>query len=130
MCSQALRGVRGIDHDHELVFEAIDRAVVHEGALGRQDRRVLHPARLQRADVVAGDPVDERVPVGAGDLELAHVGDVEDPGAGPHRVVLGQDPGGILHRHLPAGERHHLGAQASVGIEQGGSSECRGSGHV
>ncbi len=105
MCSQALRGVRRVDHDHQLVVEAIDGAVVDEGALGREDRRVLHLARLERADVVAGDPVDEGVPVGPGDLELAHVGDVEDPGAAPHRLVLGEDAGRVLHRHLPAGER-------------------------
>ena len=105
----------GVDHDHELVLEPIDGAVVHEGALGREDRGVLHAARLQRADVVAGDPVDEGVAVGAGDLELAHVGDVEDPGAGANGVVLGEDAGGILHRHLPAGERHQLGAQLPGG---------------
>ena len=122
--------VRGVDHDHELVVEPVDGAVVDEGALRREDRGVLHPAGLERADVVAGDPVHEGVPVGPGDLELAHVGDVEHPGAGAHRVVLGQDAGGILHRHLPAGEGDHLGAQASVRIEQRGASERRCRCHV
>ena len=86
-----LGGVRGVDHDHQLVVEPVHGAVVDEGALGRQDRGVLDPAGLERADVVAGDPVHEGVPVGPGDLELAHVGDVEHPGTGAHRVVLGQD---------------------------------------
>ena len=126
MCSHARARVRGVHHDHQLVVEPVDRAVVHEGALGREDRRVLHlPPRLERADVVAGDPVDEGVPVGAGDLELAHVGDVEDADAAPHGVVLGEDAGRVLHRHLPAGERHHLGAERLVAVVERGALERR-----
>ena len=53
------RHVGRIHHDHQLVVEPVDGAVVDEGAFGREDRGVLHAARLERGDVVAGDPVDE-----------------------------------------------------------------------
>ena len=107
-----------IDHQHHLVLEAIDRAVVDEGAFGGEDRRVLHLARPERADVVAGHPVDERIAVGAGDFELAHVRHIEHAHALPHRIVLGGDPGGVLHRHLVAGEGNHLRPEGDVRVMQ------------
>ena len=79
MCSQALATLRGVHHDHHLVVEAVDGAVVDERALARRGSpEYCTSPGVERADVVAGDPVDEGVPVGAGDLELAHVRDVED----------------------------------------------------
>ena len=121
--SQSLLDVRGVHHDHHLVLEPVDGAVVHEGALGREQRRVLHVARRERADVVAADPVDEGVPVGAGDLEFPHVRHVEEPRAGARGLVLGQDAGGVLHRHFPAGERHDLGAEGHVDVVERGALE-------
>jgi hypothetical protein len=47
------------------------------------------------------------------------VGHVEHPGPGADRVMLGQDPGRVLHRHLPSGEGNHLGPQLLVGVIQG-----------
>ena len=85
------RDVGRVHDDHELVVEAVDGAVVDEGALPRQQPRVLHAARLEHRDVVAGDAVDEGVPVGTGDLELAHVRHVEDADVAAHGVVLGED---------------------------------------
>src|SRR3712207_7636989 len=41
----------------------------------------------------------------------AHVRDVEESGSGTGLQMLGQDAGGVLHRHLPAGERHHASTQ-------------------
>src|SRR6185503_12222418 len=52
----------------------------------------------------------------AGDLDLAHVADVEQAGARTHRGVLGDDAR-VLDRHVPAAKRHHPragGAVASV----------------
>ena len=52
--------------------------------------------------------------VGAGEAQLAHMRDVEQPGLGAGVQMLGEDAGGILHRHLVAGERHHPGAERLV----------------
>ena len=43
-------------------------------------------------------------------------------GAGSNGVVLGEDAG-VLHRHLPAGERHQLGAEGLVGVVERGAAE-------
>jgi len=63
--------------------------------------------------------------------DLAHVRDVEEPGRGARMVVLGQDPGGVLHRHVVAGEWHHLRAKLAVQRVQRGDVEpvLRGVGH-
>ena len=45
---------------------------------------------------------------------LAHVGDVEQAGVLARPVVLGEDAGRVLHRHVVAGERHHAGAERDV----------------
>jgi hypothetical protein len=45
---------------------------------------------------------------------LAHVRDIEQAGSGAGLCVLGQDAGGVLHRHLVAGERDQAGAQFPV----------------
>ena len=123
MCSHALRRVRGVDHDHQLVVEPVDRAVVHEGALGREDRRstARRPARA-RDDVVAGDPVDEGVPVGAGDLELAHVGDVEDarrrsaPRGARRGCRWGTAPASPSRRTAPSWRRARLCAVVAAAV--------------
>ena len=110
-----IRGaVGGVDDQHQAVVEAVHEAVVHERAALGEDRRVLRLARLQRADVVAGDALHEGVAVGPRDLELAHVRDVEDAHGLAHRPVLGADAGGIRDRHLEARVRHHLRAQGDV----------------
>jgi hypothetical protein len=109
-------GIRGVDHDHELVLEPVDGAVVHESPLRGEYRGVLHAAGLERSDVVAGDPIDERVPVGPADFELSHVGDVEQAGTGSDRMMLRENPGRVLHRHLPAGKGDHLGPERLVGV--------------
>src|SRR4029453_5878040 len=56
------------------------------------------------------------------DLELAHVRDVEDPGGGADRLVLG-DHALVLHGHLPAGERHHARIQRAVPLVERGPAE-------
>ena len=55
---------------------------------------------------------------------------IEDAGGGADGMMLGQDPAGVLHRHLPAGKGNHLGPQLLVRFEQSGASERRGSCHV
>ena len=64
------------------------------------------------------DALQERERALALDLDLAHVGDVEQAGGGAHRLVLGDEPG-VLDGHLPAGEGHHLRAALPVDVVQG-----------
>ena len=45
---------------------------------------------------------------------LAHVRDVEQAGVLARPIVLGEDAGGVLHRHVIAGEGHHASAELHV----------------
>ena len=63
-----------------------------------------------------------------GDLDLAHVADVEQPGPRAHRHVLGGDAR-VLDRHVPAGERHHAGVGSAMARVQRGFAEL-GDGRV
>ena len=80
---------------------------------GVVQRRILRLPDLQLGGVVARDPLDGGQRVLAGDLDLAHVADVEQAGARAHGQVLVGDAG-ILDGHVPAAERHHAGAERDV----------------
>src|SRR5207245_1397948 len=58
-------------------------------------------------------------------LELAHVAHVEEPDGAANRSVLLDDPG-VLHRHLPATERHHARAGRDVLVIERRALERRG----
>ena len=64
-----------------------------------------HSASSARATVAWSAPSRQR---------LAHMRDVEQPGGGARVQVLGEDAGGILHRHVVAGERHHARAERDM----------------
>ena len=65
------------------------------------------------AGVVGRDVLDRLERVGAGDLDLPHVGDVEQPGPRAHGHVLVGDAG-VLDRHVPAAELDHAGAVGAM----------------
>ena len=54
-----------------------------------------------------------------GHRDLAHVGQVEQPGRVPHRLVLGR-LAPVAQRHLPAGERGHDRPEPLVHLKQRG----------
>ena len=56
------------------------------------------------------------------EVQLAHVGDVEQAGVVTHRRMLGQDRA-VLDRELEAGEGNEAAAERAVGLEQGGVGE-------
>ena len=61
---------------------------------------------------------------------LAHMRDIEQPGLLAGVQMLFQDAGGILHRHLIAGERHHLAAQLQMqGVKRRAAQIFRRIGH-
>ena len=78
------------------------------------------------ADVAGHQRLERRGRIGAGETQLAHMRNVEQPGLGAGVQMLGEDAGRILHRHLIAGERHHPGAERLVEIVERRALERRG----
>ena len=102
------RDVAGVDDQQEVGRrEAIDEQIVDEGALRRKQAGILCLADRKLRRVVGRNALDRGEGVLAGDLDLAHVADVEDPGAGPHRRVFVRQAA-VLDRHVPAAERNHF----------------------
>jgi len=66
------------------------------------------------SEIVGDEAVGLLEGAGAAELDLAHVGDVEEAGGGAHRLVLLLEPG-VLHRHVPAGEIDHAAPELPVG---------------
>src|SRR5262245_51908263 len=54
-------------------------------------------------------------------MGLAHMGDIEKPRRTTRTIMLGNDPGRILDRHLVASEGHDTGAQFGMQIVEGGA---------
>ena len=102
--------------------EAVDEQVVDERALRREQARVLRLTDGKLRRVVGRDALHGGQRVLAGDFDLAHVADVEQPGAGRGRPACSFDEAGILDRHVPAAKRHHLRAGRAVpGVEAASS---------
>src|SRR5205823_320944 len=97
-----------------------DEHVVADAAPLVGDQAVADLPVLHGGRVVGVDRLDQVEAAGAGEGQPAHVRDVEQPGGGAHRLVLGDDAG-VLHRHLPAGELDHAGAAADVPVVQRGA---------
>ena len=126
-----LGDVGGVD-DQQIVpgGELVDEQVVDDSALGRGQRGVLRAPRLELPGVVRRDALHGRERVVAGDLHLAHVADVEEPGRGAHRLMLLGDAG-VLNRHVPPSEGGHPRPHGAVpGVQGGGLQRIgRGAGH-
>ncbi len=96
----------------------MDKDVVDEGALGREQGGVVGLPVLEARGVVHGDVLHGSQRAGAAELDFAHVAYVEEAHPGPHRHVLGDEaaPGAwVLYRHVPAAEVDHLGLEGAVG---------------
>ena len=72
-------------------------------ALLVHDHRVAGAAEPHLGDLTDEGVVQGRGGVRAGDLDLAHVGQVEDPGGVAHGPVLSQVRG-VAQGHVPAAE--------------------------
>jgi hypothetical protein len=111
--------IRGVDHEKKVRRgQSIDEDIVEKRSLRRQQARVLCLSDLQLRGVVTRDSLQRRQRVPAGDLDLAHVADVEHAGIRAHGHVLLGDAR-ILDWHLPAAERTHPGSgTAMTGVER------------
>ena len=108
------RDVAGVDDEQKVAGgKAIHQQIVDERALGRRQRRVMRLPHLQPARIVAGDVLHGGQRVLAGDLDLPHVRDVEQPRRRPHGVVLDGDAR-VLDGHVPAAKGHHPGAKGHM----------------
>ena len=85
-----------------------------EEPVGRLADDIDRHQRLQR-------PCGIRIVAGAGaHRDLAHMGHVEQAGAGAGMQVFLHHAQWVLHRHVVAGERHHARAQLDVqGMQRG-----------
>ena len=63
--------LRRIDEQHHALRKLVDRHAIENRRVVAQQERVHEMARFEQREIGGGDPVDVRVPVGAGDLELA-----------------------------------------------------------
>src|SRR5262245_51560609 len=95
------------------VAYAVDGQIVDDRPVRIAEERVVDLAHLQGRHVVGGQTLERRERARALHLEFAHVAHVEETDGGAHRPVLFDDAG-VLHRHLPAPERHHARAGLDV----------------
>jgi hypothetical protein len=119
--------VGGVRDGQEDVAEAIGEEVVEHAAVVAAEDRVLRAAVGELRDVVGQDALEERLGVGPVRLHLAHVRDVEQARARAHGHVLGANAL-VLHRHLPAGERHEPRAECRVAIVKSSTTKRFGGG--
>ena len=114
---------RGVDDQEQMVAGVGHQQVVEDAAAVVGEQGVAHGAGGEAGDVGGNERLQRARRALAAHADLSHVGDVEQhrPGAGVQ--VLGEDAGGILHRHLVARERHHPGAQLDVQVVKRGASE-------
>jgi hypothetical protein len=118
-----LVAVRGVADDENAVGRVpVDDEIVDHRAALVAEQRVERAAVFEAADVVGHQVVGDRPGVLAGEPELAHVADVEEPRRAPHGEVLVDDPG-VLDRHLPAGEGHQPAAERAVVVVEGRAAE-------
>ncbi len=120
----------GIDHQEQMAAEIRHHQIVEDAAAFVGEQRVTLPSRRDRHDVLRHQPLQRQR--GISDLagfrpqcDLAHMGDVEQAGAAAGMQMFPEHAGGILHRHVVAGERHHFAAQGHMQRMQGGVFQGR-----
>jgi hypothetical protein len=108
---QVLILARGVDHQEQLVVTQVgDHQVVEDAAVVGEHRVALH-AHRQVDDVHRHQGFQGLGGIGAGQANLAHVRDIEQPGLLTGVLVFFHHAERVLHRHVVAGERHHAGAE-------------------
>ena len=105
----------GVDHQEQMAAEIRDHQIVENAAALVGELRVALPARCNADNILRHQPLQR----GGGVLDmagfrmqrdLAHMRDVEQAGVAAGVQMFLHHAAWILHRHVIAGERHHLGA--------------------
>lgn len=129
---EVLLPTAGVGHDvEELGPEACDDGVVDDTArLRPQQRRQPALVRRQGLQAARRDPLQKRRGARALESMLHHVAHVEERGLLAGELVRGAHAQPrVLHGHLEAAERHHLGAVGEVEVIEGSLLErCVGRG--
>ncbi|MNT48408.1 hypothetical protein D3C72_1851890 [compost metagenome] len=105
--------VGGVHDQQVTVALAADDGIVHHsaGRAGELGVEALADGKVE--DVAGHHPGQEAGCAFSAHNELAHVRDVEEADGLADRLVL-LDDARVLHRHVPAAERHHAGLQGEV----------------
>ena len=114
--------VGGVADDEVRAVDVVADQVVDDPAVLLAEHRVLRLAGLERAGIAHQRVTQEGHRLGSGDVDLAHVRQVEEAGRGTHRAVLLED-GSVLHRHLVAGERDEPPARSGVPVVERGARQ-------
>ena len=123
----------GVDHQHQraVAFGAgrpRHHQVVENAAVVGEELGIALLAGFEVEDVRRQQRLDRtrrRRVIGAVQPAQAHVADVEEAGLLARPQVLLEHAERILHGHVVAGERHHLGAGRDVGVMEGSAPEWR-----
>lgn len=116
---------RGIDDDEEVVVHVGDHQVVEDAAIivGEETVALTSLSEAENIDRHEAFQRQRRVLIfaGAGAYgDLAHMRNVEQAGGGAGPEMFPHHAGGILHRHVVAGKRHHAGSERQMqGVKRG-----------
>mmetsp|Transcript_21803 Transcript_21803/g.85364 ORF Transcript_21803/g.85364 Transcript_21803/m.85364 type:complete len:361 (+) Transcript_21803:556-1638(+) len=101
----------GVHHHEQVIGPLADHQVVEQAALVVREQGVALLEDAEVDDVHRHQRLQRGGGIGAHQAHLAHVRHIEQAGGRPRVLVLGHHAGGVLHRHVIAGEGHHLGAE-------------------
>lgn len=93
-----------------------DDVVEYRCVVGIKQMGVLRLARRHSVQIVCERPLEGFKSAFAGYADGAEVRNIEDDGPRPASPVLRDRAVGVVERHVPSAEGHHLGAQADVMI--------------
>ena len=114
-----LFGIGGVYHQQEIILvELVKIRVVYGAAVFIGDYGVLCLLDIQRHYVAGKHMLQKGDPLGALDKQPAHVGNVKEPARVAGVQVLGYYAGGVLYRHFPSAEVHHIRPRRNVGVVQ------------
>ena len=124
----------GIDHQDQVIAGIGHHEIVEDAARFIGEEGIARAAGGKPGDIGGDDPLQRRREAAATRLrreaKLAHMGDVEQPRLAAGLQMLRQYAGGILHRHVIAGEGHHLGAELEMQIVERGAFQRRFDHHI
>ena len=113
----------GVDHQREFVAEILHHQIIQNAAFGVGQQAVFLAARGQGQNVRRNQRFQRRrrvVTRATANVDLPHVGYIEQPGEAAGVQVLGDDAVGVIDRHLIPGERHNFRAVFQMqGVHRG-----------
>ena len=115
---QVGRDVAGVDHQQpDLVGQLVDDQIVDYATLLVEQERILRLPFLEAVDIAGERLAQQILGSGAGYLELTHMRDIKDAGAGADGAMLLIDAD-VVDRHLPAAKLDHACAEFLVAVVQ------------